>query len=117
VVTLAVVVTMMVGVLQEKVFICAVGSESDSSDAEAREQALEAVEAAEGAVIPPCLTGNLLASDHTTHRRNKSYLRAQGSRLAKAEDGEAAALNWAMSKPVGFRAGIVDRLPVPGGMK
>jgi hypothetical protein len=70
VVALAVVVTMMVVVLQEKVFICAVRRESDSSDAEAREQALEAVEAAEGTVIPPCLTGNLLAPDHTTHRRN-----------------------------------------------
>lgn len=48
-------VTVVVVILQEEVLVCAVGSESDGSDAETGKQALKAVPPAEGASIAPCL--------------------------------------------------------------
>lgn len=44
----------------------------------------------------------------------ETYLRAQGSRLAKTEEGEAAALNCLMSNPVGFREDIVIKVKIEG---
>jgi len=55
--TLVVAVTVVV-VFQEEVLVCAVAGESDSRDTEAGEEALEAVEAAEGAIVAPGLTVN-----------------------------------------------------------
>lgn len=49
-------ITVVVVILHEEVLVCAVGSESDSRDTEAGEETLEAVEAAEGASVAPCLT-------------------------------------------------------------
>lgn len=47
---------MVVLVLQEQVLVCAVGSESDGCNAQAREEALEAVPPGEGASVAPGLT-------------------------------------------------------------
>jgi len=47
-------------------------------------------------------------------RMIETYLRAQGSRLAKTEEGEAAALNCLMSNPVGFREDIVIEVNIEG---
>lgn len=58
VVSIAVVSITVVVVLQEEVLVCAVAGESDSRDTEAGEETLEAVEAAEGAIVAPGLTGN-----------------------------------------------------------
>lgn len=44
----------------------------------------------------------------------ETYLRAQGSRLAKTEEGEAAALNCLMSNPVGFLEDIVIGVEIEG---
>lgn len=55
--SLVVAITVVVVILQKEVLVRAVCSKGDSSDAEAGEQALEAVEAAEGTGIAPSLTG------------------------------------------------------------
>lgn len=47
---------MVVVILQEEVLVCAVGSESDGRDAQAGEEALEAVPPSEGASVAPGLT-------------------------------------------------------------
>jgi hypothetical protein len=52
------VVSIVVVILQEEVLVCAVAGESDSRDPEAGEETLEAVEAAEGAIVAPGLTVN-----------------------------------------------------------
>lgn len=55
-VALAVVgITVVVVVLEEEVLVGAVGSESDGSDTEAREEALKAIPPSEGACVAPCL--------------------------------------------------------------
>jgi hypothetical protein len=46
--------TMVMLILEEKVLVRAVTGERDASDPEAREDTLEAVEAAEGAGVSPC---------------------------------------------------------------
>lgn len=114
VVAIAVVSVTVVVVLQEEVLICAVAGESDSRDTEAGEEALEAVEAAEGTVVAPGLTMNSVRIQQNSLENSSqlTYLRAHGSRLAQLEDGEAAALNWPISKPVGLRAGIVRDVSV-----
>lgn len=56
VVSIAVVSVTVVVILHEEVLVCAVAGESDSRDTEAGEEALEAVEAAEGAIVAPGLT-------------------------------------------------------------
>jgi hypothetical protein len=48
--------TVVVLVLEEEVLVYAVTGESDASDPEAREDTLEAVEAAKGAGVSPCFT-------------------------------------------------------------
>lgn len=58
VVAITVVSVAMVVILQEEVLVCAVTGESNSRDSEAGEEALEAVEAAEGAIVAPGLTTN-----------------------------------------------------------
>lgn len=75
---------MVVLILQEEVLVCAVRSKSDSRDAEAGEQTLEAVEAAEGSGIAPSLTGIMLALVHIFSKQvaAAAYWRTQGSRLA-----------------------------------
>lgn len=44
-------------ILEEEVLVCAVAGECNGRDPETGEDALETVEAAEGAGIPPGLTG------------------------------------------------------------
>lgn len=51
-------ITVVMIVFQEEVLVCAVGSESDGCDAEARKETLEAVETAEWPSVSPGLTGN-----------------------------------------------------------
>lgn len=51
-------VAVVVIILHEEVLVCAVASESDSRDSEAREETLETVESAEGAGVAPGLTIN-----------------------------------------------------------
>lgn len=57
VVALAVVCVTVVVILQEKVLICAVGSEGNGSDSETGEKTLEAVPAGKGTGVAPNLTG------------------------------------------------------------
>lgn len=57
VVALAVVCVPVVVILQEKVLICAVGSEGNGSDSETGEKTLEAVPAGKGTGVAPSLTG------------------------------------------------------------
>lgn len=56
-INLVVTITVVV-ILQEEVLVCAVSGKSDSRDTETGEKALEAVEAAEGAIVAPGLTLN-----------------------------------------------------------
>lgn len=53
---LVVTVAVVVVILEEEVLVCAVGSESDSSDAQAGEKTLKTVPPREGASVPPGLT-------------------------------------------------------------
>ena len=55
-------VTVVVVILQEEMLVCAVGSECDGSNAETREESLEAVPPTEGTSITPGLTIQLLVS-------------------------------------------------------
>ena len=104
------VVLAVVVILQEEVLVCAVSSESDRCDTQAREKALKSVPPSERTRVTPCLAGRcqqIGLNASLKVRGDQTYLRAQGSRLAYTEDGEAAALNCLISNPVGCRADIV----------
>lgn len=81
--TFLVVALAVVVILEEEMLVGAVGSESDGSDTQTGEKALETVPSAKGARITPGLT---VVDQHWVsfirHHRDSTYLRAQGSRLA-----------------------------------
>jgi hypothetical protein len=59
-----VVIAVVVVILEESSLIGAVARESNAGDAEAREDTLESVESAEGAVVSPRLTAEIVSLEH-----------------------------------------------------
>lgn len=108
---LSITISVSVAVItQESPFICAVSSESDGCYTQAGESAPKSIEPGERSSVTPSFTANAivwLRSSFIGNGYENTHYRAQGSLLAYSEEGDEAATNFFMSKPVGFGGAMV----------
>lgn len=105
-----VVVSVLVGILHEKVLIRAVSGERDGGYPETGEGGLESVPSGERAGVAPCLavglrwpvSQRLCRAIEQENARADTYCLTHGSLRDQTDVGEAADLKVFMSKPVGL---------------
>jgi len=102
-------------VLEEELLSNNISSKGNGRYAEAREGALETVEAGEGTGVSPLLTSWGISIRRSIYMRQafKTYYRAQGSPFVPLAE---AAANFLGSKPVMEGRGAIVKMLLPSGI-